>query len=109
MSRITRAFLEVAFAVALGGALACGNSEPSAGTERRADPDDVVQKIEALVDEACACRDIACIEGVESKFYDALMVPEPSKADQAKIMKSSERIGECMAKVVRSQGVTVGP
>jgi hypothetical protein len=61
---------------------------------------DLVKKIDKLADEACACKDMACAEKVQGKLMDLVKdAKEPSKGDQEKIMKSMERMGECMAKL----------
>ncbi len=61
---------------------------------------DLVKKIDKLADEACACKDMACAEKVQSKLMDMVKdAKEPSKGDQENIMKSMERMGECMAKL----------
>ena len=43
---------------------------------------------------------MACAEKVQAKLMDLVKdAKEPSSADQDKIMKSMERMGECMAKI----------
>jgi hypothetical protein len=65
---------------------------------------DLVKKIDKLADEACACKDMACAEKVQNKLMDLVKdAKEPSKGDQEKIMKSMERMGECMAKMAAPQ------
>lgn len=66
---------------------------------------DLVGKIDKLADEACACKDMACAEKVQAKLMDLVKdAKEPSKGDQEKIMKSMERMGECMAKLAVPAG-----
>jgi len=61
---------------------------------------DLVKKIDKLADESCACKDMACAEKVQAKLMDIVKdAKEPSKGDQENIMKSMERMGECMAKL----------
>ena len=67
---------------------------------------DLVKKIDKLADEACACKDMACAEKVQAKLMDVLKdAKEPSKGDQEKIMKSMERLGQCMAKLAIPAGL----
>jgi len=66
---------------------------------------DLVKKIDKLADESCACKDMACAEKVQAKLMDLVKdAKEPSKGDQEKIMKSMERMGECMAKLAIPSG-----
>jgi hypothetical protein len=56
----------------------------------------VVQQVEALADEACACKDKACIEGVKQRM-DELKKTEkkPSDADRPAIETAGKRMQQC--------------
>ena len=64
---------------------------------------DPVKDIDNLVNEACECKDMACVEGVNKKFEQLVEKykdnKEPSKEDQEKIMKSMARLAECMTQI----------
>jgi len=63
-------------------------------------PNPLVTQIDALADEACACGDMKCAEGVQGRLMELVKdATEPSKADADAIMKSMERMGDCMAKL----------
>ena len=56
----------------------------------------VVQQVEALADEACACKDKACIDGVKQKMDELKnTVEKPSDADRPAIEAAAKRMQQC--------------
>lgn len=59
--------------------------------------------IDRIADEACACPDADCARKAQKKLLDLVervgKDTEPSAADQQEIMKSVERMTECVAKI----------
>lgn len=56
----------------------------------------VVQQVEALADDACACKDKACIEGVKQRMDELKKtVEKPSDADKPAVEAAGKRMQQC--------------
>lgn len=56
----------------------------------------VVQQVEALADETCACKDKACVEGVKTKMDELKKtVSKPADADKAAVEAAAKRMQQC--------------
>ncbi len=60
---------------------------------------ETVRKVEALADEACACTDAACADGVEKEYYALLKEGQTrgSEGDREKVESAYGRMRECIA------------
>jgi len=55
------------------------------------------QKFEALADEACACKDKACIEAVKQRVDELKKTEEkPSDADRPAVEAAAKRMQQCV-------------
>ncbi len=60
----------------------------------------VVQQVEALADETCACTDKACVEAVGAKMKELKSkVEKPSDADKPAIEAAGKRMAQCAMKI----------
>jgi hypothetical protein len=56
----------------------------------------VVQQVEALADEACACKDKPCIEGVKQKMDELKKsASKPADADEPALEAAAKRMQQC--------------
>jgi len=56
----------------------------------------VVQQVETLADEACACKDKACIEAVKQRMDELKKTEEkPSDADRPAVEAAAKRMQQC--------------
>jgi hypothetical protein len=57
----------------------------------------VVQQVEGFADEACACKDKACIEAVGKKMDDLKSkVEKPADADKPALEAAMKRMQKCV-------------
>jgi len=60
-------------------------------------------RVDALVDEACACEDLESAIQFPKKIMSLVKVSEvPSKSDQQKILDSMTRMSACLARIIES-------
>jgi hypothetical protein len=56
----------------------------------------VVQQVEALADETCACKDKACVEAVKAKMDEIKKtVEKPAEADKPALEAAGKRMMQC--------------
>jgi hypothetical protein len=56
----------------------------------------VVQQVEALADETCACKDKPCVEAVKQKMDELKKtVEKPADADKAAVEAAGKRMQQC--------------
>lgn len=56
----------------------------------------VVQQVEALADETCACKDKPCIEAVKARMDELKKtVEKPSDADKPALEAAGKRMQQC--------------
>lgn len=60
----------------------------------------VVQQVEALADETCACTDKACVEAVKTRMDELKKtVEKPSDADKPALEAAGKRMAQCAMKI----------
>jgi hypothetical protein len=70
---------------------------------------EVVDKVEALADRACQCRDTACADTVERQFYEfqkANMRVQGSQGERDEIVEHHNRMRECFVRVRSMPGAS---
>lgn len=60
----------------------------------------VVEQVEALADETCACKDTACVEAVGARMKELKEKEEkPSDADKPALEAALSRMQQCAMKI----------
>ena len=97
-----------------GGATVLATMEPSRGTateDEDEDDDDsgqgadqVIGRMVRMADQLCACKDMACAEGVMKKM-SSIKEPsgKPSKAQFEQAMKIAEKMAGCQKKIMEAE------
>lgn len=73
---------------------------------------DLGAKMAGFADQACACKDTACLEGVQKEitaFIEANKSSAPSEADQKAMMGSMTKLAECAGKLAAGAAAPAAP
>jgi hypothetical protein len=72
---------------------------------------EIVEKVEAMADRACQCRDTACADTVERQFYEFAQANtrvQGTQGERDEIQEHHDRMRQCLIRVRSAPGAAAG-